>query len=60
MSEQIFTDNFKAQSFWWDRSPRPEPGGEALLEKADVVIVGSGYTGLCAAIQTGRGGQHTV
>jgi len=31
-----------------------------LLARADVVVVGSGYTGLHTALQTARGGRHTV
>jgi len=60
MREDIFTEDFKDQPFWWERTPRPKTGSEVLPEKSDVVIVGSGYTGLCAAIQTARGGRHTV
>ncbi|MEO0624479.1 MAG: FAD-binding oxidoreductase [Pseudomonadota bacterium] len=33
---------------------------KALPKSADVVVIGSGYTGLNAALQTARGGRHTV
>ncbi|MDA7995275.1 MAG: FAD-binding oxidoreductase [Gammaproteobacteria bacterium] len=49
-----FTDDFKTAPFWWERTPRPDPkpAHEKLPQRADVVIVGSGYTGLHAAVQT--------
>ena len=60
MSNDLFTSNFKAEPYWWEAAPRPDLGTPELPAKADVVIVGSGYTGLCAAIQTARGGRSTV
>ena len=60
MSSHLFAPSYKPEPFWWERSPlcaEPEP---TLPTSADVVIIGSGYTGLCAAIQTARGGRHTV
>ncbi len=59
-NKDIFADNYRDQPFWWDRTPRPEIVERVLPSKADVAIVGSGYTGLCAAIQTARAGRHTV
>ncbi len=40
--------------------PRPDIPDCTLPPRADVAIIGSGYTGLCAAIQTARGSRHTV
>lgn len=60
MSNDLFTPDFKAEPYWWEASPRPDLGTPELPGKADVVIVGSGYTGLCAALQTARGGRSTV
>lgn len=60
MTSLLFAHHYKPEPFWWERSPlsvEPEP---TLPAKADVVVIGSGYTGLCAAIQTVRGGRHTV
>ncbi len=56
----IFTDNFQATPYWWERTPRPDFGDNVLPKTADVVIIGSGYTGLSAAIQTARHGRATV
>ncbi|CAH1667502.1 Oxidoreductase [Hyphomicrobiales bacterium] len=60
MSSELFSSDFKAAPYWWDAVPRPELPPSELPGKADVVVVGSGYTGLHAALQTARGGRHTV
>lgn len=56
----LFTPDCKLAPYWWDHVPRPSLPQGALPAKADVVVVGSGYTGLHAALQTARGGRHTV
>nr|WP_285670832.1 FAD-binding oxidoreductase [Limibaculum sp. NKW23] len=38
----------------------PPPLADAPPEQAEVVVIGSGYTGLNAALETVRGGRHTV
>ena len=50
----------KLAPFWWDDVPRPVLPEADAPAKADVVVVGSGYTGLHAALQTARGGRDTV
>ena len=60
MSQSIFTPDFKETPYWWERTPRPQDTNTALPDSADVVIVGSGYTGLSAAIQTAGHGRHSV
>lgn len=60
MSTKLFAPAYKPEPFWWERSPLSTEANPSLPESADVVIIGSGYTGLCAAIQTARGGRHTV
>lgn len=60
MTQQLFTPDYKDQPYWWDRIPRPDISDGDLLPRADVAIIGSGYTELCAAIQTARGSRHTV
>ena len=56
----LFTADSKMAPYWWDHVPRPDLPQLDVPRKADVVVVGSGYTGLHAALQTARGGRHTV
>ena len=60
MDQSIFSSDFKPDPYWWDRTPRPVPLDASLPEQADVVIVGSGYTGLNAGLVTARAGLSTV
>lgn len=60
MNADIFTEDFKTTPYWWDHVPRPAIPETPLPPKADVLVIGSGYTGLHAALQTARGGRHTV
>lgn len=60
MNHNLFTPDFKLTPFWWDRTPRPDPSESVLPKNADVVIIGSGYTGLSAAVETAKRGRHTV
>jgi len=60
LKNSIFTDNFKALPYWWDLTPRPPTGSQSLPGKVDVLVIGSGYTGLNCAIQTARGGRNTL
>ena len=56
-----FSADFKPAPYWLEDCPGvAEHMAPALPEKADVVVIGSGYTGLNAAIQTARGGRDTV
>ena len=48
------------QPFWLEGIGKPPVAPDAALKNADVVIVGSGYTGLNAAIETARGGKTTL
>ena len=59
----IFADTFKTDPYWWDDVPRDTAAGlplAALPGRADVVVVGSGYAGLHAAITLARGGTDVV
>ena len=41
----------KTDPYWWEAAPRPEIEARELPRKIDVAIVGSGYTGLIAALK---------
>jgi glycine/D-amino acid oxidase-like deaminating enzyme len=59
-TEQLFAPDYRDQPYWWELTPRPPLPAPELPSRADAVVVGSGYTGLCAALALSRGGWHTV
>ena len=50
----------KYASYWWDESPLADRSAVELPDRCDVLIVGAGYTGLCAAIELAAAGRHCV
>jgi glycine/D-amino acid oxidase-like deaminating enzyme len=60
MRNELFAEDCKLTPYWWDATPRPDLPPTALPAAADVVVIGSGYTGLSAALQTARGGRDTL
>ncbi len=60
MTDTLFAPDYKDKPYWWEAAPRPELPPIAPPARADVAIVGSGYTGLAAAIELARGGRQVV
>ena len=58
--ETIWCHNRKETSFWLEGLPEFNNISSKLPQRVDVAIVGSGYTGLNAALQTIRGGRTTA
>lgn len=58
--ETIWCHNRKETSFWLEGLPEFNSISKKLPKRVDVAIVGSGYTGLNAALQTIRGGRTTA
>lgn len=50
----------KLEPFWWDQAPRDAIERPPVPETADIAVVGSGYTGLSAALTALRGGKSVV
>ncbi len=46
--------------YWWDAAPRPSSQGIEIPERADVGIIGAGFTGLSAALELARAGLSVV
>ena len=63
VNDVMYADDYKDQPYWWEAAPREKL--QALPEsdipsKVDVLVIGSGYTGLNAALQTVRAGRSTL
>ncbi|HSQ80218.1 MAG TPA: FAD-binding oxidoreductase [Casimicrobiaceae bacterium] len=56
----LFSEDCKFEPYWWDRTPRPAIAPQDVPPTADVAVIGSGYTGLHAALQTARGSRDTI
>ncbi|RAI02338.1 FAD-dependent oxidoreductase [Acuticoccus sediminis] len=50
----------KTTPYWWDTAPPLAIERPALPTRADAVVVGSGYTGLHAALRIARAGRKVV
>ena len=56
MSGDIFAPGFKTTPYWWEAAaPGTEPASP-LPESTAVAVIGSGYSGLCAALELARAG----
>ena len=60
MTNTELMDGCTLAPYWWDDVPRPHLPDQALPPTIDVAVVGAGYTGLHAALQTARGGRSTI
>ncbi|HVJ44120.1 MAG TPA: FAD-binding oxidoreductase [Dongiaceae bacterium] len=46
--------------FWWRAAPRPVLPQATLPARADIAVIGSGITGLVAAIHLAKAGRHVA
>ena len=60
IEESCFTADFREQPYWWDAAPLPVLPETTAGAAPDVAIVGSGYTGLSAALHLLRGGRSVT
>lgn len=57
--QSVLAEGFKPTSYWWDEAP-PRPADGPIPATADVAVVGSGYSGMMAALTLARGGLKVV
>jgi glycine/D-amino acid oxidase-like deaminating enzyme len=58
--KNLLTTDFRNVPYWWDAAPLTESAADALAPSYDAVIVGSGYTGLRAALTLARAGRSVA
>jgi glycine/D-amino acid oxidase-like deaminating enzyme len=58
--DDVFTAETKLAPYWWDAAPRPTGPLEDPPTRAQVAVVGSGYTGLSAALALASRGIDVV
>jgi glycine/D-amino acid oxidase-like deaminating enzyme len=58
--ETIFHPDFRAEPYWWDVAPPEEARDEPLPASVDLLIIGSGFAGLSAALEAARGGARAA
>ena len=58
--ERLFAPDFRSHPWWWEAA-EPQASAQAEVpQKAEVCIIGGGYTGLCCAIELGRHGVSAL
>lgn len=56
----MLTPDYLETPYWLDGLAKPSGLSDDLPSSADVLVIGSGYTGLNAALQLVRAGRHVV
>jgi len=59
MSAQL-TQDFRFAPWWWEAAPPPQSHEDAPASGYDHVVIGSGFTGVAAALHLARGGRSVA
>lgn len=57
--DSVLTPDFKTTPYWWEEA-LPPPASDPLPAQADVVVVGSGFTGLSASLTLLQAGRQVL
>ena len=57
---EIATPDFKDTPYWWEAAPPDLEGDAPPPEEVDVAVIGSGYTGMSAALELAREGLRVL
>lgn len=60
VDKAVFERGYKDSSFWLEGVPELPALPTEPLDTVDVAVIGSGYTGMHAAIETARAGRRTM
>ena len=60
MASDVITPGFKTTPYWWEEAAPRDLPERPLPPETDVAIVGSGYTGLSAALTLAREGREVL
>ena len=56
----VFAPDLDTEPYWWRGAPPEDADREPLPERVDVAVIGSGYCGLCAALELARAGARVA
>jgi gamma-glutamylputrescine oxidase len=60
MRDDVLSPDFKNTPYWWEAAPPEDASSQPLPDDVDVAIIGSGYAGLCSALELAEGGAGCV
>ncbi len=60
IDKALFHPDYKAEAFWWEAARPGTEHSTDLPAATEILIVGSGYSGLSAALELARGGRSVT
>ena len=56
----VLAPDITSNPYWWEDAPRPTLPDVEMPRRADILVVGSGYTGLSAALTLAKAGRSVL